>query len=389
MPLAAPRPAAAALAAALLALTAPASPAGAATAPPDDDPALDQTLATDQPVAHGEHVLSQGHVDLGPRFDGGRWSLLVHDDAAKAGGTSVWRHPDDVVLQVADAAAAQVPDDPAYGFLGAAPGAQVWVLPQTQDPDVVWLGWNTQDPEVMARIDRGVTLSLAGVQGPGDVTVYLQSGSFGEPDVLADSRSAEPGRIWVDVNTHTHASWVFTQPGVYLVALRAEATLIDGTDVSDTRVLRFAVGSATSVAQARSAAWRGEVPGGADPAARAADGDDGASLPVLATRDGIAPVLLTVGALAGLVLAGAVVLGARGRRARARALTARGTAAGPGDPAPGDDSAPAGDPADGPAPAGDPADAAADRAPGDERAARGSAGHGRADRSPGAPGDAR
>src|SRR5687767_7413562 len=146
-------------------------------------------------------VISDGHVDVGPRFVDGRFTLQVYDDPT-------WRPIDDVVLQVRDEAILSVPDDPAYGFLKQKPGTELFVIPQTQNPDVVWLGWNTQDPEVMETIDRGVTMTIAGVQGPGTLDVYLQSGDFAEPDVLW------PEPLWVDVNTHTHANWVFTKPGV-------------------------------------------------------------------------------------------------------------------------------------------------------------------------------
>lgn len=33
-----------------------------------EDPNLDQTAAEDQPIVTGEHVITDGHVDLGPRF---------------------------------------------------------------------------------------------------------------------------------------------------------------------------------------------------------------------------------------------------------------------------------------------------------------------------------
>ncbi|MFC8190278.1 TIGR03773 family transporter-associated surface protein [Cellulomonas sp. NPDC057328] len=327
---------AALLTAAAAVVAALAGPAVAAV----EDPDLDQTIDAGAAVVTGTRVLEAGHVDMGPRVVDGRWQFLVHDDVAKAdaNATSVWRYPDQTVLRVTDAAQLTVPDDPAYAFLGAAPGAPVWVVPQTQDPEVVWLGWNTQDPDVMATIDRGVTLSLSGVQGPGTVSVYLQSGSFGEPQVLWDSRVAEPQPVWVDVNTHTHANWVFTQPGVYLLRLTAEADLVDGTTASDTQVLRFAVGSATSTDEALAATWAGT-----EPSAEAADTDAPADEPVdggaadastdgtgaadVAGGDGgrgaLVPVLVGAVVLVAVALvAGFVVAGVRGARARRRVLAA-------------------------------------------------------------------
>ncbi|MDQ1128251.1 choice-of-anchor M domain-containing protein [Microbacterium sp. SORGH_AS_0888] len=252
---------------------------------------------------------------MGPRFVDGRWTFLIHDDVAKAdaSATSVWRYPDETVFHVVDAGELTAPDDPAYAFLGAAPGSTVWVSPQTQNPQVVWIGWNTQDPDVMAQIDRGITLTLHRVEGPGTMTVFLQSGSFGEPQVLWDSRTQDPQPVWVDVNTHTHANWAFTAPGVYLVELEASADLIDGSTVSDTQTIRLAVGSRTAPDDALAAAWSGPRATAAEAASHAAESSD--------AQDPLVPVL--VGAIvvvaAGLV-AGVVVVVVRGNRARRRAL---------------------------------------------------------------------
>ncbi|MBT0774027.1 choice-of-anchor M domain-containing protein [Kineosporia sp. J2-2] len=288
-----------------------------------DDPQLEQHL-DELAVVDGERVLDSGHVDLGPKFDDGRWSLLVHDDVAQAdgGATSVWRHPDQTVFSVSDAARMAMPEDDAYSFLGSAPGQDVYVVPQTQNPGVVWLGWNTQDPEVMERIDRGVTLSLTGVQGPGKLSVYLQSGSFGAPDVLWRSDTAQAQPFWVDVNTHTHANWVFTEPGVYLLGLRASAELTDGSSVSDTQYLRFAVGSSASTDDALTETWTGPAEESAEDAASAPDPDPDSGQDPLTDKG----FLLLAGLVAGtaLLAVATLVLTVRGGRARRRALEAPG-----------------------------------------------------------------
>lgn len=298
-----------------------------------DDPNLDQTL-DELAIVHGDRVLEAGHIDMGPKYeDDGTWRFLIHDDVAKAdaNATSVWRYPDETVFHVLDAATLTVPDDPAYEFLGAEPGSDVYVVPQTQNPEVVWIGWNTQDPQVMETIDRGITLSLGGVQGPGIMTTYLQSGSFGEPQLLWDSRAADTQPVWVDVNTHTHANWVFTEPGVYLVELTAEADLIDGTHVSDTQRIRFAVGTSTTPEDAFAAAWDGAAPTESDqPDETPLDGPDTAE----PEPAGNVLVPILIGAIvlvaAGLV-AGITVVIVRSGRAKRRILEARQRAGGEQD----------------------------------------------------------
>lgn len=302
----------------ILGLVAVWPPAWAAGQDRGEDPNLEQRIDAEQRIVTGRKVLSAGHVDVGPRFVDGTWTLMVHDDAVKAGGKeSVWRHADKTVLQVTDDAVLQVPDDPAYAFLPSEPGADVHVVPQTQDPDVVWVGWNTQDPEVMDTIDRGVTMTLTDIQGPGDLVVYLQSGDFAEPKVLWDS-TGESKPVWVDVNTHTHANWVFSAPGVYLVQVKLSADLIDGSTVSDTRELRFAVGSGTSTDDAFAASWRGASADG--------EGAPPAATPP-ATDDSSRPAVTVAAAIGGgaiALAAGLVLVVMRGNRAKRRA---RSTAA--------------------------------------------------------------
>ncbi|MFM9755279.1 choice-of-anchor M domain-containing protein, partial [Streptomyces turgidiscabies] len=83
------------------------------------------------------------HVDLGPKVVGGAWKLRIRDDSTSP---PVWRALDDVVLTVPDAARLTAPSGPEYPFLSGSAGRQVYVVPQTQNPNVIWLGWNTQDP---------------------------------------------------------------------------------------------------------------------------------------------------------------------------------------------------------------------------------------------------
>ncbi|WP_443189965.1 choice-of-anchor M domain-containing protein [Micromonospora sp. CB01531] len=283
-------------------------------------PGPSQSIAADQPIATGRTVLSAGHVDLGPRYVDGRWTLLVHD-GTKA--QPVWRSPDETVLRVSDAALQPVPDDPAYAFLGIDAGKRVHVVPQVQNQDVVWIGWNTQDPQVMQTIDRGATLNLLGVRGPGTLTTFLQSGNFAAPQVLW--RSAQPSAqpFWVEVNTHTHANWVFSEPGVYLVTVQVSADLISGEKVSATRTLRFAVGEATSP----DAAFAASADAGPTLVGEAASGAD-------RKPDGgsPAPVVVALAATGVLLAAGLVVVLLRGRGAKRRAERERSTSPSGGQP---------------------------------------------------------
>ena len=233
------------------ATTAPTSgaPGRAATNPatsatPSADPALEQNVAANEPTSQTPAVIEAGHVDLGPRLIGGKLTVSLRDDSA---ASPVWRDPNKTVLRVRDGALIQVPQGEDYKFL--ADSKRVYVLPQTQKTQLVWLGWNTQDPAVTKLIKGGVNMRIEQVKGPGRSWLILQEGTFGKPKVLADS-AASAQDIWVDTNTHVHANWIFSKPGIYLVKVSFKATGVDGKTYQATTTLRFAVGDATSTTNA-------------------------------------------------------------------------------------------------------------------------------------------
>lgn len=225
------------------------APGRAATSPgasatPSADPALEQNVAANEPTSQTPAVIEAGHVDLGPRLIGGKLTVSLRDDSA---ASPVWRDPNKTVLRVREGALIQVPQGEDYKFL--ADSKRVYVLPQTQKTQLVWLGWNTQDPAVTKLIKGGVNMRIEQVKGPGRSWLILQEGTFGKPKVLADS-AASAQDIWVDTNTHVHANWIFSKPGIYLVKVSFKATGVDGKTYQATTTLRFAVGDATSTTNA-------------------------------------------------------------------------------------------------------------------------------------------
>ncbi|WP_342319620.1 choice-of-anchor M domain-containing protein [Corynebacterium mayonis] len=222
------------------------------------DPALTQHVDAAEHVAPpGElTTIDSGHVDLGPMLAPSK-GLFARDDTATS---PVWRHLDDVVFYVSNAAAQQLPAGDEFAFVGAAPGETVWVVPQTEVAGVPWLGWNTQSPSLLNAADQGVTFEFAGHQGPGDFSLFLQNGGFEPPQVLWLSSADSTQTFWAQLNTHTHANWVFTEPGIHKVALTITAPLNDGTEFTDTQILTFAVGENTDPAAAHFTEWEGALP---------------------------------------------------------------------------------------------------------------------------------
>ncbi|GAA3587341.1 hypothetical protein GCM10022222_85020 [Amycolatopsis ultiminotia] len=262
-------------------------------------PGAAQEAPADSPG--GRVVIDDGHVDMGPRFLNGKWTVQVRDDT---GAAPVWRQLDDVVLHAGEDARTEVPPGTEYGFLGT-PESNVWLLPQTQRAGTVWPGWNTQDPETATKVDREVTWRLQTVQGPGPFSLFL-TGAFGAPQVIFDSRKPLPQETGIEVNSHVHGNWAFGAPGTYLLGIEMSASTVDGRRVVDRQVLRVHIGDgdpAQAFAVASTVAPRAPA-AGSDEAPRASDGS------------GSRPTAWIAGAAVAVVLVGTVVLVVFRRRGR-------------------------------------------------------------------------
>ena len=297
-------------------------------ADPSPDPDLAQSVAAHEEWSNEATEISVGHVDLGPRLIDGQWRAGLRHDAESG---AVWRDPNQTVLRVSDAAVMTAPDSADYPFLADVAGKPVYVVPQTQNPNVVWLGWNTQDPAVTATIDRGLTMRVGPVSGPGRAWLFLQSGTFGKPLLLADS-SAAPGDVWIDSGTHVHANWAFSAPGTYTATVTFLGTTTSGEAVAASTTLRFAVGDAASASEALAMAAPAAAPadGASAPSSDAAPAASGAADPAgSSSASGAASgglpdwafLAIIAVAAASLLVIGALVV-ARSRRSRAEQAAA-------------------------------------------------------------------
>ena len=302
-------------------------------ADPSPDPDLAQSVAAHEEWSNEASEIAVGHVDLGPRLIDGQWRAGLRHDAESG---AVWRDPNQTVLRVGDAAIMTAPDSADYPFLADVAGKPVYVVPQTQNPSVVWLGWNTQDPAVTATIDRGLTMRVGPVSGPGRAWLFLQSGTFGKPLLLADSGAA-PGDVWIDSGTHVHANWAFSAPGTYTATVTFLGTTTAGEAVSASTTLRFAVGDAASASEALAMAAPAAAPAdgasasssasssGAAPAGSGAADPAGSSSSALGAASGGLPdwafLAIIAVAILSLLVIGALVV-ARSRRSRAEQAAA-------------------------------------------------------------------
>lgn len=188
--------------------------------------------------ASGTVELSQGHVDVfGVAFEDGELHLHVHDDTIEPAEE---REPEHVLHVVRPEAEVEVPDNPAFGFLGD-PRDPVWILPEIDDPNLLFAGIGTEEIEIGVFEGDSIDLKLLFVLGPADFSLFTV-GPTGTPDVLLDSGDGLPDTLTVPAATHLHANWAFGAPGHYFFLVEASGKLADtGETVTDYAIYRFRV----------------------------------------------------------------------------------------------------------------------------------------------------
>jgi surface-anchored protein len=185
---------------------------------------LSLILAAGLGAARAADRLTNQHVDVGVGFEDGRFDLHVHNET-----DDVEYDPRRVILQVNAAAKTQVPADPAFGFLGA-PGSEIWVLPQVQDPNLLFLGIGAEEIEAGVFEGDSLILTLRRVKGPGRFTSFTVD-AFGRPVVHmnpADGISPATDSVLVLAGGHSEYNWSFTRPGTYRIEFFATGVLADG-----------------------------------------------------------------------------------------------------------------------------------------------------------------
>jgi len=172
-------------------------------------------FAPSTPAFAFEEVFDSGHIDaFFVTAPDGQLHLSMQEDVT---GSHVERPGDDVLLKVVDSAWSDVTENvPEIG-------QPTYFLPQTQDPNLIWPGWDTQPARNggFSNID----LEFTNISGPGSVYVFETSG-FGGVDSVTNSGSLEltSGEVINQPNpAHRHVNWAFSEAGTYEMTVQASS----------------------------------------------------------------------------------------------------------------------------------------------------------------------
>ncbi|AAT89762.1 hypothetical protein Lxx20520 [Leifsonia xyli subsp. xyli str. CTCB07] len=200
---------------------------------PGDPPVLDGSGGCS---AGDTTIVSSGHLDYSTQVVNGKIESYIGYNSS---GTEVFREPSKTVLWLKPSSTVTLPAG--YGQIGPA-GSSVFMVPQTQNPELIWLGWSTETLSG-AKVLSPVTWKLTDVDGPGTVKVFLDGQFGGIQSMVFDGA----GSYSIRTGVHAHANWAFSQAGVYRLHFTQSATLTGGRESSDSEIVTVVVGDVDPV----------------------------------------------------------------------------------------------------------------------------------------------
>ena len=200
-----------------------------APAPAPDNGGNDATPAPASSLLSDPVEIARGHLDVRLTQASGEggltYGLAVKDDSLTNARTSVLRTVGSTTLTVAPNARFVRPaslSDPSYDVLGPV-GTATYVLPETQNSDIVWPGLSTEGIDYAALPD-GADLTLHLAQAPeGARVAFFQGGTFGAGAKVHFDSTKGDGVVHTTEATHMHGNWVFSAPGTYRIEVGARS----------------------------------------------------------------------------------------------------------------------------------------------------------------------
>lgn len=191
---------------------------------------------TSKPVAKkdrsdGRRELVDGHLDFGPAFVDGKLGFYIGDDvkrehdATSDGGHNL-DHPDKVALivgenrrfTIGEKGNRGIPENDDTAFLGKK-GDHVYYLPNTQDHNAVWPGFDTN--KVRNAFPKGMNIEIEPESMPDGAQWWAGHLPSLSNDLIKLADSSGKAVIDREEPFHEHADWFFTKPGTYKIKMRA------------------------------------------------------------------------------------------------------------------------------------------------------------------------
>jgi surface-anchored protein len=189
-------------------------------------------------AAHAQTHLTSEHVDFNIRFTAPSSFLMEVVDEDNGVNYS----PSSVILDVPEAAQSARPGSSAFDFIGVAAGQTYWRLPQSQNPNLLYLGvagYGVSSGSIdsyNASAESGGRVSgtgawtkltlesvkgVGGTSAPGFFSVW-QNGDTGPITFLSSFTGGITSNdaLWIVAGGHSHFNWGFSAPGDYEVTFR-------------------------------------------------------------------------------------------------------------------------------------------------------------------------
>jgi hypothetical protein len=180
--------------------------------------------------------LTNQHMDFRLQYDptaegSNRLDLiLAYDPGIRGTNTSVY-------IVGNTNAKTTIPGNANYTFLGTA-GAPVWILPQSQNINLPYIGISAEDGLFPTDIPPGIfespmALELVAVEGPGNFFMWSISGAGQPPTVKMIATNgvipAPYNAAEIAINNHAHNNLAFSTNGLYRVTFRARGQFLGDT----------------------------------------------------------------------------------------------------------------------------------------------------------------
>ncbi len=186
-------------------------------------------------------VLTMGHADIGVNFEDDAWDLHIHDEE-----TDTEYEPSEALLRVGlDAKLTRTGNaaDPAYDFLGVPAGSSLFVLPQVENPNLLFLGIGGEELATGLLSGDKASLRLASVSGPGQFSVWQSGLTPTTPKLIMATSDGIDAADSFDVaaGSHAHVNFAFTKLGFYEVTFVALGIDADGNETDSGQITYYFV----------------------------------------------------------------------------------------------------------------------------------------------------